>query len=113
MPSPVAGEQTPHTVRYRIEEELRNFEHSPGHALYVIGKHAKPLTLPQPRHGEIRNARHYGQQGLQTGELQQTNVLKLIRLLDESDRLLNAPAREVALNDLIPPNWLIGDFHSR
>ena len=62
MPSLVAGEQTPNTIRYRVEEELRDFEHPSGHALYVIGKHAEPLTLPQPGHGEIRNARHYGQQ---------------------------------------------------
>ena len=62
MPSPVAGKQVPHTVRHRMEEEFRNREHTPGHALYVIGKHTEPLTLPQPGHGEIRNARHYGQQ---------------------------------------------------
>ena len=38
MPSPVVGEQTPNTIRYRIEEELRDFEHPSGYALYVIGK---------------------------------------------------------------------------
>ena len=98
-PLPEAREELLDSVRERVVEELGRTVDALGRLDDVGAQHFATLGLSDPHHHEVRDREDKRGEVPEARERESAHVLDLIRLLHEAYRLLDAPPREVALDD--------------
>ena len=98
-PLPEAREELLDSVRERVVEELGRTVDALGRFDDVRAQHFATLGLADPHHHEVRDREDERREVPEARHRERAHVLDLVRLLHEANRLLDAPPREVALDD--------------
>jgi len=81
------------TIGQGIKSEVGNVEHPPSSAQNMSGQHSKFQPDPLVDGGKINDCRRQGHHILESGTGQQPDILQLVALFQEADRLLRLPPR--------------------
>lgn len=105
-PSAVTHEGHLKSCRERVIVEVRRLAYLARHSRQVLDEDLGLHVVTEPRRGEVAHGEDERGHVLEFGVFHEADVLEVVRLLDVSDRVLDAPPAQVSFDDL--PERLVG-----